>query len=131
MIVFTDGSVQGHHGPKGSGIVIKNPGHRSLPIKLPKNTASYSTSYKGEIEVIKLSTGYIAFKILVRLIVYLFIQTQSVIKAIMAQGRNSYHNETITKIRENLIQISSPVAHIKSICCPAHIGIKENEIADN
>ena len=55
----------------------------------------------------------------------------SAIKATMVQSRESYHNETITKIRDNLTQISSLVEHIKLIYCPAHKGIKENEIADN
>ena len=49
----------------------------------------------------------------------------------MAQSRESYHNETITKTRDNLTQISSLVEHIKLIYCPAHKGIRENEIADN
>ena len=50
----------------------------------------------------------------------------------MAQSIESYHDETITKIRGNLMQISSLVEHIKLIMyCPAHKGIKENEMVDN
>ena len=41
----------------------------------------------------------------------------------MAEARKSYHNEMITKIRDNLIQISSLVEHVKLIYCPAHKGI--------
>ena len=48
----------------------------------------------------------------------------------MAQSRESYHNETITKIRDNLIHISSLVERIKLIYCPVHKSTKENEIAD-
>ena len=49
----------------------------------------------------------------------------------MVQSREFYHDETITKIRDNLMQISSLVEHIKLIDCLAHKGIKEDEIADN
>ena len=48
----------------------------------------------------------------------------------MVQSRESYHNETITKIRDNLIHISSLVEHIKLIYCPVDKSIKENEIAN-
>ena len=41
----------------------------------------------------------------------------------MAEARESYHNEMITKIRDNLIQISSLVEYIKLIYCPVHKGI--------
>ena len=56
----------------------------------------------------------------------MYTDSYSAIKAIIAQSRESYHNETITKIRENLTQISSLVEHIKLIYCPAHKSIKEN-----
>ena len=49
----------------------------------------------------------------------------------MTQSRESYNNETITRIRDNLIQISSLVEHMKLIYCPAHKDIKENEVANN
>ena len=56
----------------------------------------------------------------------MYTDSYSAIKVIIAQSRESYHNETITKIRENLTQISSLVEHIKLIYCPAHKSIKEN-----
>ena len=76
MMIFTDGASQGNPNLTGSGVVIKNPGHHSSPIKLAKAIISCGTSYESEIEAIKLCTDY-AFQKLVRLIVYLFIQTLS------------------------------------------------------
>ena len=58
---------------------------------------------------------------------FTYTDSQSAIKAIMAQSRESYHNET-TKIRDNFIQINSLVEHIKLIYFLAHKGIKENEM---
>ena len=49
----------------------------------------------------------------------------------MVQSIESYHHETITRIIDNLIKISSLLEHTKSIYCTAHKGIKENRIADN
>ena len=42
---------------------------------------------------------------------FIYTDSQSAIKAIMAQSRESYNNETITKIRDNLMQISSLLEH--------------------
>ena len=58
---------------------------------------------------------------------FIYTDCQSAINAIMAQSRESYHNET-TKIRDNFIQINSLVEHIKLIYFLAHKGIKENEM---
>ena len=44
MTIFTGNSAQGNPGPTGSYIVIKNPGHHSLPIKLAKAITSCGTS---------------------------------------------------------------------------------------
>ena len=49
----------------------------------------------------------------------------------MVQSRESYHNETITKLKDNIIQISSLLEHIKLIYYPPHQGIKKNEIGYN
>ena len=73
-MIFTDGSPQGNPGPTGSGVVIKNPGQHNSPVKLAKAITSWGSSYEGEIEAIKLGIDY-AFQNMVRLIVYLFIQT--------------------------------------------------------
>ena len=81
------------------------------------------TSYEGEIGAIKLRTDYAFQNIAQANSLFFFTDSQSAIKAIMAQSRESYHNETITKIRDNLIQISSLVEHIKLIYCPAHKSI--------
>ena len=58
MMIFTDSSVQDNLGPTGSGVVIKNPGHHTSPIKLAKAITSCGTNYEGEIEAIKLGTDY-------------------------------------------------------------------------
>ena len=131
MMIFTDDSAQGNPGSTGSDVVIKNPGHRNLPIKLAKAITSSGTSYEGEIEAIKLGTGNAFENIVQANSVFIYTDSQSAIKAIMAQSRESYHNETIPKIRDNFIQISSFVEHIKLIYCPPLKGIKKNEIADN
>ena len=126
MAILTDGSAQGN---PGSGVIIKFPGHHSLQVKLAKAITSCGTSYEGEIKAIKSDTGYVFQNIGQANSLYIFTDSQSAMKTIMAQSRESYHNETIT--RDNLMQISSVVEHIKLIYCPAQIGIKDNEIADN
>lgn len=49
----------------------------------------------------------------------------------MAGSRESYNNETIIQIKDNLLQISYLVKHIKLIYCPTHKSIKENENTDD
>ena len=59
MIVFTDGSAQSNPGPKGSGVIIKKQGRNSTPIKIAKAVVNYmGSSYKGELEAIKIATEY-------------------------------------------------------------------------
>ena len=58
MMIFTDVLAQGNPRPTGSGVVIKNPGHHSSPIKLAKAITSCSTSYEGGKEAIKLGTDF-------------------------------------------------------------------------
>ena len=130
MIIFTDSSAQGNSGPTGSGVVIKNPGTHSPPIKLAKTITSCGTSYEGEIEAIKLGTDYAFQNIGQANGLFIYTDSQSAVKAIMTQSRESHHNETITKIRDNLIQMSSLVEHIKLIYWPTHKPIQENEVAD-
>ena len=115
MMIFTDGSAQGKPGPTESGVVIRNPGHHNSPIKLAKAITSCGTSYEGEIEAIKLGTDYAFQNIGQTNSLFIYTDSQSAIKAIMIQSRESYHYETITKIRDNLIQISSLVKHINLI----------------
>ena len=46
--IFTgEGSAQGNLGSTGSNVVIKNPGHHSLPMKLVKAITFCGTSYEG------------------------------------------------------------------------------------
>ena len=76
--------------------------------------------YEGKIEAVKSGTDY-AKHIAQANGLFIYTDSQSEIKAIiMAQSRESYHNETKIKIRDNLIQISSLAEHIKLIYCPAH-----------
>ena len=133
MTVFTDGSVQGNPGPTGSGVVIRRPGQYDTPIKLAKAVASCGTSFEGEIEAIDLGTSFVLTDIDNNQAnsILIYSDSQSAIKAVMAQNRDSYHNKIINKIRENLIRISSCVDEIKLIYCPAHKGIEDNEIADS
>ena len=97
MIIFTDGSAQGNPGPRVSGLVIKNPGQRNSPVKLAKAITSCGTSYEGEIEAIKLGTDYVFQNIGQANSLFIYTDSQSAIKATMAQSRESYRNETITK----------------------------------
>ena len=50
--------------------------------------------------------------------------------AIIPQNGENYQNSTIREIRENLIEISPKVQNVRIVYCPAHQGIKENELAD-
>ena len=119
-MIFPDGSAQGNPGPTGYGVVIKSPGHHNSPVKLAKAITFCDTSYEGEIEAIKLGTGYAFHNIGQANSLFIYTDSQSAIKAIMAQSREPYHNETKAKIRDTLIQISSLVECIKLIYCPAH-----------
>ena len=133
MLVFTDGSAQGNPGPTGSGVVIRRPGQYKTPIKETKAVTSCGTSYEGEIKAIELGTS-LALKNINKnktTSILIYSDSQSAIKAVMAQNRDSYHNTTIRKIRDNLIQLSSLVSEIQIIYCPAHKGIEDNEIADS
>ena len=58
MIIFTDGSALSKPGPVGAGVVIKNKGPKSTPVKLAKALKQIYTSYEGEIEAIKLAVKY-------------------------------------------------------------------------
>ena len=58
MIIFTDGSALSNPGPVGAGVVIKNKGPKSTPVKLAKAVKQMGTSYEGEIEAIKLAVEY-------------------------------------------------------------------------
>ena len=58
MIIFTDGSALSKPGPVGAGVVIKNKGPKSTPVKLAKAVKQMDTSYEGEIEAIKLAVEY-------------------------------------------------------------------------
>ena len=115
MMVFTDNSVQGNPGPTGSDVMIKNPGQYSSPIKLAKAIASCGTCYECEIEATKLGTDYVFQNISQTYSLLIYTDSQSAINCIMAQSKESCYNETITKIRDNVIQISSLVEHIKLI----------------
>ena len=44
MVIFTDSLAQYNTDPTGSDVIIKNPGHHSLPIKLAKAVNSCATN---------------------------------------------------------------------------------------
>ena len=56
---------------------------------------------------------------------------QTAICAFTSHTRENYHNNTISLIRENLIEISLTISSIKMIYCPGHKGVCENEISDS
>ena len=62
---------------------------------------------------------------------YIYTDSQAAIKAIIGQSRDSYHKNTIRKIRENLMSICQMVDETKSVYCPAHEGIRDNGTADS
>ena len=133
MIVFTDGSAQSNPGPKGSGVIIKKQGRNSTPIKIAKAVVNYmGSSYKGELEAIKIATEYARDNISPSNdSLHIFSDCQSAISAVTSQNRENYHNSTIRAIRENLMNISPKVQNIRLVYCPAHQGIHENELADS
>ena len=89
------------------------------------------SSYKGELEAIKVATEYardnISFS---NDSLHIFSDCQSAILAVSSQ-KEDYHNSTIRAIRENLMDISPKVQNIKFVYCPVHEGIEENELADS
>ena len=131
MVIFTDGSAQGNPGPVGSGVVIKMKGVLSTPIKLAKAITSHGSCYEGEIAAIKLGTDFAINNIGSANKLYIYSDSQSAIKSIIRQDRESFHDETIYQIRLNLIELSFRFDQIKLIYCPAHKGINENEMADS
>ena len=87
--------------------------------------------YEGEIEAIKLGTDQAFENVDQANSLFIYTDYHSAVKSIITQIRESYHYETINKIRDNFIQISSLVEQIKLTYCPAHKSINRNEIADN
>ena len=100
-------------------------------MKREKAISSRGSSFQGELEAIFLGTEYAKDNIndTVKNI-YIYSDSQSAIKAITGQSRESYHHETIGRIRESLTYICDKVENINLIYCPAHKGIQENEMAD-
>ena len=72
--------------------------HHSLLIKLAKSITSCGTSYEGDTEVIKLATDHTFKSTGQANNLFIYTDSQSVVKATMTKSRESYHNETITQI---------------------------------
>ena len=89
MIVFTDGSAQSNPGPTGSGVIIKKQGRNSTPIKIAKAVVNYmGSSYKGELEAIKIATEYARDNISPSNVsLHIFSDCQSAISAVTSQNR--------------------------------------------
>ena len=87
--------------------MIENPGHHSLPIKFTKAITSCGISYEGEIEAIKLGADHTFENNCQDNSRLIYTYSQPAIKTMMARSREPYHNETITEIRDNLLQINS------------------------
>ena len=62
---------------------------------------------------------------------HIYTDSLAVMKAIIGQRRESYHNSTIKNPRENLMSICQMVDEIKLVYCPALKGIPKHETADN
>ena len=122
MLIFTDGSAMNNPGPTGAGAVIRKNGPTSyLTIKLAKTVTSLRTSYKGELEGIKISTKYAKEnKWDYTENIHIFVDCQSPICVIAQQNNVNYHHLTISSIRENLFDISMKVKSIKIIYCQTH-----------
>ena len=62
---------------------------------------------------------------------YICSDCQAAICAIISHTSENYNNNTISLIRDNLIETSLRISSIKMIYCPGHKGMCENEIADS
>ena len=137
MLAYTDGSVLENPGPTGAGVLIKVQGHKSITVKLAKAISSKGTSFEGELAAILMATQY-ALTHLTKEHDSFNIYSSSSFRssgcatcAITPHTRENYHNNTISLIRENLIEISLRISSVKMIYCPGHKGVCENEIADS
>ena len=57
--------------------------------------------------------------------------SQTAIKAIIGQNRESYHKNTKRNVWENLMRMCQMIHTIKLVYCPVHKGILDNETADS
>ena len=137
MLAYTDGSALKNPGPTGAGILIKVQVHKSILVKLAKAISSKGTSFDGELAAILMATQY-ALTHLTKEHDSFNIYSSSSFRLsgcatcpITPHTRENYHNNTISLIRENLIEISLRISSIKMIYCPGHKGVCENEIADS
>ena len=113
MLAYTDGSALKNPGPTGAG-VIKIQGHKSIPVKLAKAISSKGTSFDGELAVILMATQYALTHLTKEHDSFnIYSDCRAAICAI---------NNTISLIRENLIEISLRISSIKMIYCPGHKG---------
>ena len=96
MIVSTDGSALSNPGPVGAGVVIKNKGPKSMPVKLAKAVEQMGTSYEGEIETIKLAVDYANENISsAHDNLHIYSDSQAAILSITSQDNEKYHNSMI------------------------------------
>ena len=137
MLAYTDGSALKNPGSTGAGVLIKVQGHKSIPVKLAKAISSKGTSFDGELAAILMATQY-ALTHLTKEHDSFNIYSSSSFRLsgcatcpITPHTRENYHNNTISLIRENLIEISLRISSIKMIYCPGHKGVCENEITDS
>ena len=131
VAVFTDGSAQLNPGPTGSGVIFKKQGWNSTPIKIAKAVKCMGSSYKVELEAIKIAPNY-AWNNLTPSndSLHIFSDCQSVILAVTSQIRENYSNSTVRTIQENLRDISPKVWYVRLVYCTAQ-DIEENKLADS
>ena len=132
VLEYTDGSALKNPGPTGAGVLIKIQGHKSIPVKLAKAISSKGTSFDDEVATILMATQYALTHLTKEHDSFnIYSDCQAAICAIKSHTRENYHNNTISLIRENLIEISLRISAIKIIYCPGHKGVLENEIVDS
>lgn len=105
--------------------------HHNVPIKLAKAASFRGTNYEVEVEPIDLGTYFFLKNVKQANSLLIYSDSQSAIKVIMTENRDSYHNKVMEITRENLREISCFVEYMKLICCPVHKGIMDNKIPDN
>lgn len=85
-----------------------------IHVNSTKAITSSVTDYEGELEALKLATDHALSNLSQTDKLYIYMDPQSAVKAIMAQSRESYHDKT-RAIWENLMEVSQQLNQIKMI----------------
>ena len=85
-----------------------------IHVNSTKAITSSVTDYEGKLEALKLATDHALSNLSQTDKLYIYMDPQSAVKAIMAQSRESYHDKT-RAIWENLMEVSQQLNQIKMI----------------